>query len=167
VYNITAPAGCIITNGINNKATIAATAGATFTVNYPSGFIANKIVVKSISIQSQNGFGIQTPAYKVLLLTNTGAVCTLPKLAALSVTENFDVIAYPNPSSDVFTLEIQSSGKGNATTKAQVYDITGRLIEQRLVESNSFEIGNNYPTGVYNVIVNQGENTKTLRVIKK
>jgi len=67
----------------------------------------------------------------------------------------------------VFTLEVQSSGKGKAITGVQVYDMTGRLIEQRQVESNSVEIGNNYPTGVYNVIVNQAENTKTLRVIKK
>jgi hypothetical protein len=45
--------------------------------------------------------------------------------------------------------------------------MTGRLIEQRQVESNSVELGDAYPTGVYNVIVNQGENIKTLRVIKK
>jgi hypothetical protein len=45
--------------------------------------------------------------------------------------------------------------------------MTGRLIEQRQAASKSVEIGNNYPTGVYNVIVNQGENTKTIRVIKK
>jgi hypothetical protein len=64
-------------------------------------------------------------------------------------------------------LEVQSSGKGNATTKVQVYDMTGRLIEQRQAASNSIEVGNNYPTGVYNIIVNQGENTKTVRVIKK
>ena len=172
-YNITAPAGCTITNGIDNTATIAATAGATFTVNYPSGFIANTTTaIKTISIQSENGFGVNTLATnKVLKLTNTGAVC-IPvsgngRFAPKVITEEFNVIAYPNPSLDVFTLEVQSSGKGKATTEVQVYDMTGRLIEQRQVESNSVEVGNNYPTGVYNVIVSQGENTKSLRVIKK
>jgi hypothetical protein len=29
------------------------------------------------------------------------------------------------------------------------------------------ELGNNYPSGVYNVIVTQGEDVKTLRVIKR
>jgi len=29
------------------------------------------------------------------------------------------------------------------------------------------EIGNQYPSGVYNIIVTQGENVKTLRVIKR
>jgi hypothetical protein len=67
----------------------------------------------------------------------------------------------------VFTLEVQSLGKGKSTTGVQVYDMTGRLIEQRQEESNSVEVGNNYPSGVYIVIVSQGEEMKTLRVIKK
>ncbi|RAR69279.1 hypothetical protein CLV55_101565, partial [Flavobacterium aciduliphilum] len=29
------------------------------------------------------------------------------------------------------------------------------------------QLGERYPSGVYNVIVTQGENTKTLRVIKR
>jgi hypothetical protein len=31
----------------------------------------------------------------------------------------------------------------------------------------TFEIGTNIPTGVYNLIVTQGENTKFIRVIKR
>jgi hypothetical protein len=57
--------------------------------------------------------------------------------------------------------------KGKATTNVQVYDMTGRLIEQRQAVSKSVEIGSNYPTGIYNVIVNQGDDTKTVRLIKK
>ena len=46
----------------------------------------------------------------------------------------------------------------------------GKLIETRQFstgEMNSQEVGNSYPSGIYNVIVTQGENTKTLRVIKR
>jgi hypothetical protein len=32
---------------------------------------------------------------------------------------------------------------------------------------NNQEVGNSYPSGVYNVIVTQGEEMKTLRVIKR
>jgi hypothetical protein len=50
----------------------------------------------------------------------------------------------------------------------QVYDMTGRFIEQRQVQqSENIEIGNNYPSGIYSIIVSQGEQIKTLRVIKK
>jgi hypothetical protein len=42
----------------------------------------------------------------------------------------------------------------------------GRSIEQRQMSSDA-QIGSNYAKGVYNVIVNQGANVKTLRVIKQ
>ena len=45
--------------------------------------------------------------------------------------------------------------------------MAGRLIENRQVNSDSVEVGRNYASGVYNVIVNQGANVKTLRVIKR
>jgi hypothetical protein len=45
----------------------------------------------------------------------------------------------------------------------------------KLIEADEFdytaletkEFGRNYPAGVYNVIVTQGENMKTLRMIKR
>jgi hypothetical protein len=52
----------------------------------------------------------------------------------------------------------------------RVYDMIGKLVEVRqfsTTEMNNQEVGNNYPSGIYNVIVTQGENVKTLRVIKR
>ena len=46
-----------------------------------------------------------------------------------------------------------------------MYDIAGRLIEQRQMNSDD-QIGSNYASGIYNVIVTQDANVKTLRVIK-
>jgi hypothetical protein len=46
----------------------------------------------------------------------------------------------------------------------------GKLIETRqfsTTEMNNQEVGSSYPAGVYNVIVTQGEEMKTLRVIKR
>ncbi|MBY0486465.1 MAG: T9SS type A sorting domain-containing protein, partial [Flavobacteriaceae bacterium] len=54
--------------------------------------------------------------------------------------------------------------------KVSVYDMLGKLVEDRKVSASdvqTLEVGNNYPSGVYNVIVSQGEHTKTLRVIKR
>jgi len=165
-YNVTVPSGCKINGGTSNTASIAATAGATFTVNYPANFTANTTTaIKTITIQSVNGFGISA-TNKILKLTNVGATCGGRIAPEASVaTDEFSVIAYPNPSSDVFTLDVQSSSKG--TTGVQVYDMAGRLIENRQVQSNSVEVGRNYASGIYNVIVNQGTKVKTLRVIKR
>jgi hypothetical protein len=94
-----------------------------------------------------------------------GATCSAPvKIAAeAAVADEFSVIAYPNPSATEFTIE--SSSKG--ATNVQVYDMTGRLIENAQTTSNSVQVGRNYASGVYNVIVSQGANVKTLKVIKK
>jgi len=46
----------------------------------------------------------------------------------------------------------------------------GKLVESKEIsvsELGTQELGSRYPSGVYNVIVSQGENAKTLRVIKR
>jgi hypothetical protein len=158
---------CTITaegeTSLSNQKVISAVANATFTVNYPAGFIVTTTNLKKIAIVSLNNVGF---AEKLLTLTNVGAICggrIAPEEVA--VANEFSVVAYPNPSSDVFTLDVQSSSKG--ATGVQVYDMTGRLIENRQVNSDSVEVGRNYASGIYNVIVNQGANVKTLRVIKQ
>ncbi|WP_146739578.1 T9SS type A sorting domain-containing protein, partial [Flavobacterium aciduliphilum] len=80
----------------------------------------------------------------------------------------FKVEVYPNPSSEVFNFTMTSPSESNVMM--MVYDMTGKLIDQREVapsEVSELQLGERYPSGVYNVIVTQGENTKTLRVIKR
>jgi hypothetical protein len=51
-----------------------------------------------------------------------------------------------------------------------VYDMTGRLIERREVRPSDMveqQIGDRYPSGVYNIVVTQGNNVKTVRVVKR
>jgi hypothetical protein len=48
--------------------------------------------------------------------------------------------------------------------------MVGRLIEQHTAQVNELEtmtIGDRYPSGVYNVTVTQGEEVRTLRVVKR
>ena len=52
----------------------------------------------------------------------------------------------------------------------KVYDMVGRLIEQRDVRTSDLEtttIGERYPSGVYNVVVSQDNNVETVRVVKR
>ncbi len=112
----------------------------------------------SISVVGSNGTGTSSP--RMLTAKKLTTTC---KLAPTEVVADvFSVIAYPNPSSDEFTIE--SSRKG---ASVQVYDMAGRLIENRQATSNSVQVGKNYAAGVYNVIINQGTKVKTLKVIKK
>ena len=46
----------------------------------------------------------------------------------------------------------------------------GRLVDQKSVSVSDLEsspIGDNYPSGVYNVIATQGDEVRTVRVVKR
>ena len=80
----------------------------------------------------------------------------------------FEVTASPNPFDTNFGMFLNATSTGDVTIR--VYDMIGRLVEQRLVKATEVvtqEVGTNYPSGVYNVIVSQGTEVKTLRVIKR
>jgi len=80
----------------------------------------------------------------------------------------FGVVVYPNPTSENFNFNLSTSSEEKVTVV--VYDMTGKLVDQREVaptEVSELQVGDRYPSGVYNMIVTQGENTKTLRVIKR
>jgi len=80
----------------------------------------------------------------------------------------FKVEAYPNPYSEQCNLSIQTPNTDKV--QVQVYDMIGRLIESTKINPSKLskiQIGNNYPSGIYNVMVKQGMEVKTVRVIKK
>jgi trimeric autotransporter adhesin len=90
------------------------------------------------------------------------------KLNDATQEKELDIVAYPNPYTDSFSLKLDSKSEENITIK--VYDVLGKLIENKTVDSSSIEelrIGSNYLTGIYNLIISQGEIVKTLRVIKR
>ena len=85
-----------------------------------------------------------------------------------SATNAFDLIAYPNPSNNVFNFKI--NGAKDETVSLLVFDMTGRQIENKVVnpiDVKNISLGQNYSSGVYNVIVAQGRNTKTVRLVKR
>lgn len=80
----------------------------------------------------------------------------------------FDAVAYPNPFANGFRLALTTASETDINIK--VYDMTGRMLEQKEVPASgieSLEIGERYPAGVYNVVVSQGDQAKTMRVIKR
>jgi len=95
--------------------------------------------------------------------------CTTAK-AVESTTVNlpFEVVASPNPFTSSCKLNLTTSS--TEIVQVRIYDMIGKLIDKTEVTPsavNDLQLGTNYPTGVYNVIVSQGDNVKTLRVIKR
>jgi len=102
-----------------------------------------------------------------------GSACTVTtspsasRQAAAPAIE-FAVKTSPNPFVDSFKIDMMTSVEDMIDYK--VYDMVGRLVEARklsLSELGETTLGAQYPSGVYNIIVAQGENVKTLRVIKR
>ena len=80
----------------------------------------------------------------------------------------FAAVGYPNPFNSEFNLDVRTASESQISIK--VYDITGRLLEMKNMEVSELAaggIGANYPSGVYNIIVSQGQDVVTLRMIKR
>ncbi|CAN1542101.1 Secretion system C-terminal sorting domain [Flavobacteriaceae bacterium] len=85
-----------------------------------------------------------------------------------TVAAPFSVKAYPNPFGEYFTLGLETSK--SEMVMMSLYDMTGKLLENREVEPSnidSLHFGQNLPAGIYNMIVVQGSEVKTVRVVKK
>jgi hypothetical protein len=100
-----------------------------------------------------------------------GVVCTIttpPATKEQVKVSEFTVVGYPNPFMDNFKLDIKTSSE--ESIQIRVYDMLGKLIDAKEVnysEIEYFEIGSNYPTGVYNIIVSQQDQLQTIRMVKR
>ncbi|MBP9848352.1 MAG: putative Ig domain-containing protein [Flavobacterium sp.] len=80
----------------------------------------------------------------------------------------FAVKGYPNPYNAYFTLSLDTAS--DAMVYVRVFDMTGKLIEDREVAPSALEslqLGAEWASGVYNVIVAQDDQVKTIRMVKK
>lgn len=102
-----------------------------------------------------------------------GPACTVTtpfiRMASENINTNiFEVKAFPNPFARNFSLDVQSSS--DDLVQVKVYDMIGRELESKkayVSELGSQEIGTNYPSGIYNIVVSQGEKVKSIRMVKQ
>ena len=85
-----------------------------------------------------------------------------------NLTDNSSLISYPNPFSTSFRLSFESASTDDVSLNA--YDLTGRVVESHKLnynDVNNQEFGTNYQSGMYILVLKQGEITKSFRVIKR
>lgn len=103
---------------------------------------------------------------KPCTLTTPGAAPAIQK--ADVPTGKFAALAYPNPFADNFMFDVQTADL--ATIQVRIYDMLGKEVENRSVEAaeiNSMSFGDRYPSGVYNIVLSQGAQVQSLRIIKR
>jgi hypothetical protein len=137
--------------------TIAGETGATYTITNPA-VGANYYRVRMYNTCGTEVFGTAKAVYY--------QDCGAPAKGVIAAP--FGVVAYPNPYTDNFNLSLTTSS--DAAVRVAIYDMTGKLIDKREVaptEVSGLQVGDRYPSGVYNVVVTQGSDVQTLRVVKK
>ncbi|OYU85558.1 MAG: hypothetical protein CFE24_01250 [Flavobacterium sp. BFFFF2] len=78
------------------------------------------------------------------------------------------VKAVPNPFETEYVLMAQ--GGNQMPVMVSVYDMLGKQVEQFSVEAHELEnrsLGTNYSSGIYNVMISQGDDQQVVRIIKK
>jgi myo-inositol-hexaphosphate 3-phosphohydrolase len=98
------------------------------------------------------------------LISNTNLGTDTPDID----TNGLQLIAYPNPTGSNFQLNLITPNQENVEIK--IYDMTGRLLESHKINStevNNQKLGAGFPVGIYNVLVKQGNTSKSIRIIKK
>ncbi len=135
-----------------------------FSFNNVPGFVPGAQYAVRVSVMTAGAWSDYSEA---CFITAPGASRVIEK-DEMVPTIDFRAVVYPNPYSESFAFDMDSASEENVTVK--VYDMIGKLIEQKEVRFDAIEsqqFGENYPSGVYNVILAQGGFVKTLRVIKR
>ncbi|OYU85436.1 MAG: hypothetical protein CFE24_01755 [Flavobacterium sp. BFFFF2] len=159
--------------------------GATgYSFEVTNGTTVRSIVrsVKNFSLMLLTGGATINVTYSVRVaaiyngtLQPYGAVCTISTvsptartIASDEPTIVFDARVFPNPFESNFGISIDTSRDQMIAIRA--FDMLGKelqAIEVAPQDLHTITLGEQYPTGVYQLIVTQGNDSKVLRVIKR
>jgi alpha-tubulin suppressor-like RCC1 family protein len=135
---------------------------------FPSSFLTSGTIY-TVEVAVRKFDGTYMPYGPVCTITTPTLGSSFTKNETVNnEVSNFNLVSYPNPFETDFKLDIQSVSNDNIQIK--VYDMLGKLVEFKVVnaeEISTVTFGSNYPSGVYNVIVSQGEYYANTRVIKR
>jgi hypothetical protein len=78
----------------------------------------------------------------------------------------FKVEVFPNPASDAFSINVQSRSSNNI--EIIITDVNGKKVYEATGNNyNNYVIGKEISPGVYFIKVTQGQNSKTLKLVKE
>ena len=90
--------------------------------------------------------------------------CQAPSL--LYMVDNFKLLVSPNPAKNSFRISLNSEGSAGIVD-LHVLDISGREIEKLVLSSgNYYQIGMNYPPGVYFLKATKGNEVVFEKLVK-
>ena len=134
-----------------------------FRVNVP-GYAAGEQYGVRVAVMTA---GAWSPYGDACDITAPIATARTTEEAAPSEAGLFKPVAYPNPFASTFGISLATPSAD--VVHVMVYDLQGRLIEKQNVfvsQLDSLQIGTNYPSGDYLLVVAQGANIKSSHIHK-
>ena len=99
----------------------------------------------------------------ILKIKKSGGVTAIP----FSNTTEGQILAYPNPSKNQFTVDFTS--KGSKSIQLNIYNVTGKIIFSRSMKHHERSIlqvdQNSLPAGYYNVVINSGDEAWCQKIV--
>ena len=139
----------------------------TFSLDMIPGLLIGNPYEVQVSAKINGVFGPYGTACTIITPgTNTRIVVETKE--EVTVKSDIIVYAYPNPFSNNFSVKLENAS--NEIISVAIYDQTGRLLESKKVAATEFEasaFGTNYPAGVFNLSISQGNQVKTIRIVKR
>jgi hypothetical protein len=136
-----------------------------YNLNMFTGLLPNTAYTVRVAVKVNGSFTAFGKACDVTTSGSTTRIADNIEIKNMDTSEMPKL--YPNPYSDYFSMDALSS---NAEVSVRIYDMTGRLLESQTAKGNdlpSLQLGRDFPTGVYNVIVNESDAVQTYRVVKR
>ena len=140
--------------GLHAQETVSATGGDATGAGGTSNYTVGQVVYTT-NTGSKGSVAQGVQCYKISTIT------------VLEVTEiSLELTAYPNPTESFLTLNI--GNYGNEHLSYQLYDIRGKLLENKQVHSNNTSISMQYlPVSTYLLnILDNNSLIKTFKIIK-
>jgi hypothetical protein len=107
-----------------------------------------------------------TPVFSNGAVANTTATKGVVKEKEPVSMGRFEVRVIPNPTENQFTLFVEKGN--NEKIVVVVYDVLGRVVKHiEKSDSQLIRFGEDLKVGSYMVIVRQGNNTKTVKLVKQ
>jgi len=138
--------------------------------NLPEIKAETDTLVENMTSIVQPGSGISLETVTETVAKDSASGSLKPMAAAgnnlpSEISNVFTIKAYPNPSANLFTMDM--TGGNNEKVTLQVFSLDGRVLYQTIGTNNSrFSFGNNLTPGVYILKVSQGTATRSLKIVK-
>lgn len=131
-----------------------------FTFNNIPDFIAGASYGVRISVMTTGSFSPFGDACEIV------APGASRFMQSKEVSPESEMVSFPNPFVGEFTLATKNF---SANAVVNVYDVTGRLMAKIPLngESSEIRVGAEYPSGVYIVVLTDGDETRIKRMVKR